>query len=93
VNLPPWLKAVLVNAVVVFALASCTIALFGCTTTGRPEPDPLVIAACPALTDVTVLTRDDSWRLHIEDARQYNKCRCAALKDTSEACKAPKPVE
>lgn len=63
--------------------------LAGCATHGTVQPDPLVIASCPPLQPVQIVTPADSYRLHVEDARQYNVCRCAALKGTDQACKAP----
>ena len=58
------------------ALALAAALLAGCVTRAQLAP-------------VQIVTPADSYRLHVEDARQYNICRCAALKDTTEACPAP----
>jgi acetaldehyde dehydrogenase (acetylating) len=69
------------------------VALTGCgSTKGLESNTALVIASCPELPDVKLVTPADSWRLHVEDAKTYNECRCAALRNTTAACKEPKPA-
>jgi len=65
--------------------------LTACGVLSRPEikADALVIASCPELGAVTLVTPADSWRALVNDAEQYNKCRCAALRNTTEACPEP----
>lgn len=68
-------------------------ALAGCGATKAIENNAaLVIASCPELGEVSILTPADSWRLHVADAKVYNTCRCAALRNTELACKEPEPV-
>jgi hypothetical protein len=74
-----------------WAVLPTMLVLAGCAVSGRPTDDAIVIAACPALGDVKLVTPADSWRLHVSDAEQYNTCRCAALRNTSEACREPTP--
>lgn len=73
------------------ALVLCLVAglVMGCQHAPPPRSDALVIAACPKLAPVDLKDYGDSMRLHIEDAQQYNRCRCAALAGTSEACPVP----
>lgn len=67
---------------------------FGCKSAPPPRNDALVIASCPELPPVAIVTPADSWRLHLDDAERYNTCRCAALAGTSKECPAnPKPAE
>lgn len=68
--------------------------LVGCGSTKAitENNDALVIASCPELGEVSILTPADSWRLHVADAKVYNTCRCAALRNTELACKEPEPV-
>lgn len=71
------------------ALALSTAVLAGCVGGAPPaRPDALVIASCPELPPVNLVTPADSYRLHVEDARRYNVCRCAALAHTSVPCRA-----
>ena len=67
--------------------------LAGCGSTKVIENNmALVIASCPELGEVGVPTPADSWRLHVADAKVYNTCRCAALRNSELACKEPEPV-
>lgn len=91
----PKAKSLLVKAVFVAVLAVLTITLSGCASTKRvgENNEALVIAACPEMGEIAVLTPADSWRLHVADAKLYNTCRCAALRNTKLACpETPKPV-
>lgn len=70
------------------------LALVGCGTKPKLAPEnnaALVIASCPEMGEVYIVTPADSWRLHVEDAKLYNICRCAALRNTDHACPEPKP--
>jgi hypothetical protein len=65
------------------------VILAGCGTARVLPEDALVIAACPELAPVKLVTPADSWQLHLSDAEQYNTCRCAALRNTKAACRNP----
>lgn len=69
------------------------IAIAGCTTAPAPRENnaALVIASCPEMGDVEIVTPADSWRLHVADGKLYNTCRCAALRNTPAACKDSAP--
>lgn len=69
------------------------VTMIGCATPLKATPDALVVAACPPLGSVALVTPADSWRALTNDAEQYNTCRCAALRNTSQACKVdPQPA-
>lgn len=76
----------------------CTLVLMAMAITGcahkpvaRDDNAALVIASCPVMGEVDILTPADTWRLLVEDAKLYNTCRCAALRNTKFACPEPKP--
>lgn len=82
------MKAVLPSMIALLVLAGCKIA-----PVARDDNAAIVIASCPEMGEVSLVTPADSWRLHVEDAKLYNTCRCAALRNTKYACPEPKPVE
>lgn len=71
-------------------IAVVTLFAAGCAAPRAMRDDALVQAACPKLTEVTLGPPADSYRLHVEDARRYNICRCAALRYTDTPCPEPK---
>ncbi len=78
------MRAVLPTIIVLLGLAGCSTA-----PVARDDNAALVIASCPEMGEANVLTPADSWRLLVEDAKLYNICRCAALRNTKQACPEP----
>jgi hypothetical protein len=78
---------------VTFVVVLCVLtALAGCGSTAAINNAALLIASCPEMGEADIVTPADSYRLHVADAKLYNTCRCAALKDfPKHAC--PEPVK